>query len=247
MFTLYGRTCVFAGATGEIGKGAVRYLAEGGMNVVLVTHNEKAGTGLKKELEGCRGQVEIVSNQNGDAAAIKKAYDLFGSVDVLISTTGGMDKVQEVGEITAEQLNEKLEHQVTQPFMMVQAALPLLEKSKAGRIILATTAGAQDGFAGENLADSIARGGVISMVYGLARQLAKKNITVNAISRSGMINDHEPLRKTDYDVASIQKEIPVGKIGTATDFGAMTAYLASEEAGFVTGQILGLTGGIHIG
>ena len=247
MLTLDKRTCVFAGATGAIGRGAVRSLAENGMNVVMVTHNPQAAQKLAEELSECPGKVVAVSNENGDASALQSAYDLFGSVDVVINTTGAMEKVQPVSAIRREQLNEKLSHQVTDPFMMIQAALPYLEKSQAGRIILLTTAGAQDGFEGENIVDSIARGGVITMVYALARMLAEKKITVNAIARSGMINDHEPQKETDYDVNRILEQIPLQRTGTAEEFGAMVAYLASEEAGFVTGQILGLSGGIHIG
>lgn len=150
-------------------------------------------------------------------------------------------------DISDELLNEKLSHQVTEPYNMVRAALPYLKKSAAPRIVFAVNGGALDGYAGENMADSIANGGVISMTYALARALAHHRITVNCIARSGMINDHTPELATDFDVASIARDIPLGHIGTNDEFGALVQYIVSEEAGYVTGHVFNLTGGLHIG
>ena len=247
MQTLGGRTCVFAGATGNIGRGAVRALAEIGMNVVMVTHNLTAAEEIRSALANCQGQVVAISNENGDASVFEQAERIFGSVDVVINSTGVLHKIETPEMITSGALDERLSHQITKPFLMMQAAIPYLEKSKHARMILVTSTGALDGFSGENMADSIARGGMITMTYCLARELAAKKITVNCVTRGGMINDHDPHNADDYDVASIAKEIPIGHIGTSDEFGAMLAYIASEEAAYVTGHIFNLSGGIHIG
>lgn len=246
METLKGRTCVFAGATGNIGRGAVRALAEGGMNVVMVTHNPAGAEEIIREMKGLPGRVTAMSNENGDGAVFGDVEKAFGSVDVVINTTGGLDAAADVESADAEVLNAKLRHQVTEPFKMVQAAVPYLKKSTAARVILTATEGAADGFDGENILDSIARGGVLSMTKVLARQLAKDGITVNCIARSGMIDDHAPQRESDYHASSVAGRIPVGHLGSADEFGALTAYIASEEAGFVTGQIFHFSGGLHI-
>lgn len=247
METLQGRTCVFAGATGQIGRGAVKALAAGGMNVVMVTHNPNSAADIVKELEGYPGKVKAVSNANGDGAVFGEIEAEFGSVDVVINTIGSLDCVEPVMEITEEKLKEKLDHQVVRPFLMMQAAIPYLERSRCPRMIFASTAGALDGFDGENMADSIARGGIVTATYALARALASRKITVNCIARSGMINDHEPVGEKDYDAESVKRRIPMGHNGTAQEFGALTAYIASEEASFVTGHIFNLTGGLYIG
>ena len=247
MLTLKGRTCVFAGGTGNVGRGAVRALAQTGMNVALVTHNPDSAKEIINDLQDCPGKVVAFGNDGGDAAVFPAVEEALGSVDVVINTTGGFNAVVPVEEIDGEELNKKLSHQVTNVFLMMQAAIPYLKKSSAPRIILMTSVGAVDGFTGENLVDSIARGGVISMTYGLARLLAKDGITVNCIARSGVINDHEPHRANDYDVATVQDRIPVGHIGTTDEFGALVSYIASEESAFVTGQVFQLNGGLHIG
>ncbi len=247
METLKGRTCVFAGATGLIGQGAVKALAEGGMNVVMVTHNPGGAEDIIRKLEGCPGKVAEVSNENGDGAAFAEIEKQFGSIDVVINTIGSLDRVEPVTEITAEKLNDKLNHQVTLPFLMMQAAIPYLERSSAPRMIFAATAGALDGFDGENIADSIARGAILTATYALARELAPRKITVNCIARSGMINDHAPHCEKDFDVRTVESRIPLGHTGTADEFGALVAYIASEESAFTTGHVFNLSGGIHIG
>lgn len=246
METLKGRTCVFAGATGNIGRGAVRALAEGGMNVVMVTHNPAGAAEIIREMKDLPGRVTAMSNEDGDGAVFGDVEREFGSVDVVINTTGGLDAVCDVESADADVLNEKLRHQVTEPFKMVQAAIPYLKKSTAARVILTATEGAADGFDGESIIDSISRGGVLSMTCALARQLAKDGITVNCIARSGMIDDHIPQRESDYRASSVSGRIPVGHLGDADEFGALAAYIASVEAGFVTGQIFHFSGGLHI-
>jgi len=247
MQKLKGRTCVFAGATGNIGRGAVRALAEGGMNVVMVSHNLQAAEEIINEFKNCSGQIVAMSNENGDAAVFGQIEERFGSVDVIINSTGGLHKPVSADQVKENELNERLTHQITNPFLMMQAAIPYLERSSHGRMIFVTSTGAVNGYQGENMSDSIARGGVMTMTYCLARELAGKKITVNCIARGGMINDHEPKALDDHDVASISKDIPVGHIGIADEFGALAAYIASEEAAFVTGHVFNLSGGIQIG
>lgn len=247
MLTLKGRTCVFAGATGNIGRGAVRALAQGGMNVVMVTHNPDSARDIIRELDNCPGQVTAMSNANGDGSVFSDVEKKYGTVDVVINTTGGLNAVVPVAALTEKEMNQKLSHQVTQPFLMMQSALPFLKKSKAPRIIFTSSAGAQNGNLDENMLDSVSRGAVLTMTKYLARALSGDGITVNCIARSGMINDHEPHKTTDFDVADIAGKIPLGHIGTAEEFGALVSYISSEESGFITGQIFNLSGGLQIG
>ena len=247
MITLKGRTCLFSGATGNIGRGAVRAMAEGGMNVVMMTHNPGPAKELMEEMKDCPGKVIACSNNAEPGKVYQDILDQFGSIDVFISTTGGMEKNKPFEEITPEEMNGKLNHQVTSMMKNLQEVLPYLKKSQNPRVILCTSAGALDGYPGESILDSIARGGVISMTYCLAREFAKDKITVNCIARGGLVNDHAPDKPTDYDVASIAGEIPVGHVGTTEEFGALVSYIASEEAAFVTGHVFNFTGGLCIG
>ena len=247
MLTLKGRTCVYAGATGMIGRGAVRALCEAGMNVVMVTHNPKNAEEVIAMMQGLPGQCVAMSNDQTDGDIYKVVEQKFGSVDVIISSIGGLNSPKAFEEITTDEMIAKVNHQIKGPVNMIKAALPYLSKSKAPRILLAATAGAQNGFRGENICDSVAGGAVISLTYCLAREFASRGITVNCIAKSGITNDHAPHSPADLDVATFQDQIPVGYIGSNDQFGAAVSYLASEEAGLVTGQVLSLSGGLHIG
>ncbi len=247
MFTLQGRTCVFAGATGMVGRGAVKAMVEAGMNVVMVTHNPEGAEEVIKSMEGKPGRCIAMSNKQGDDVIFRAVEEMFGSVDVIISNTGGFNAPKKFEEITEEEMTRKINFQVVAAMTMVREAIPYLERSKAPRVLLMASAGAQDGFQGENLCDSVARGAVISMTYCLARELADRGITVNCIAKSALVNDHPPHAPQHMDTESLKDSVPLGRIGTNDEFGAAVAYLASEEAGFVTGQVLNLSGGLHIG
>ncbi len=245
MFSLQGRNCVIAGATGNIGVGAVKALAEAGMNVAMVTHDFERAAEICKELEGLEGRVIAVSNEQGDDHVFEEVLKSFDSIDVVICNTGAMDAPIPLGAVKAEQLNKKLEHQVTNTFMMMQAAVPYLKISRAGRIILTSSIGAVNGLEEESMLDSISRGGILSMTYCLARQLFHSGITVNCIVKGGLINDHTPIADKHLDVTNYIDKIPLGTLGTATEFGALVEYIASEESAFTTGHIFQLDGGLQ--
>jgi NAD(P)-dependent dehydrogenase (short-subunit alcohol dehydrogenase family) len=221
-------------------------MVEGGMNVAMLTHMPDQSRQVIDSLGEYSGRCIALTNERGHAALFEAVAERFGTIDVVIPNQGAPIARQELADIAAEDMTEKLRHQITQSFALVQAALPYLTKSKAGRVILVASSGARDGLAEEFLCDSVARGGVISMTYSLARELAPAGITVNCIAKGGM-GSNRAQKPNEYDAASFLNKIPMGRTGTPAEFGAAVAYLASEEAGFVTGQILNLCGGMYMG
>ncbi|MBR0130965.1 MAG: SDR family oxidoreductase [Firmicutes bacterium] len=246
MQTLQGRTCVFAGAAGLIGRGAVKALADGGMNVVMVTHSPDSAKEVAELCRDCPGKVVAMSNKEGDHAVFPEVMEQFGSVDVVINSTGSMSAPAYAADVDLAQVRKKLDHAADELWMRKEA-IPYLEKSRAPSIIFTASAGAQNGFMEESIADSMANGALMSLTKVLARQLAPKGITVNCVARSGMIADH-PYHEgsQDLDVKTIEPLVPLGRLGSADDYGALIAFLASEESSFVTGQILSLSGGLNI-
>lgn len=247
MFTLNGRTAVMMGASGYEGAGAVRAMVAGGMNVVMMTHMIDQSNRLIESLGEYKDRCIATTSDDGFEALYQEVSERFGSVDVIIPNQGGPMVWQELADITEEEFTRKLVLQIVRSFQMVQSAIPYLEKSKAGRVILMSSSGARDGLRDEGLCDSTARGGVISMTYSLARELAPKGITVNCIAKGGLPSGHEPQTQNEYDAARLLDRIPVGRTGTPDEYGAAVAYLASEEASFITGQVINVCGGLYMG
>lgn len=243
MLTLRGRTCVIAGGSGQIGRSAVKELVRSGMNVVMLTHMTADAEALAGELAGEEGKCTYIAGRK-ETEVFADIYTEYGSVDVLIVNTGEFLKKRSLEEYPKEEFDRSMNRQ-WHILEMINAALPYLRRSSAGRIILTTSASACMGFNHESLMDAMSRGAERSLVLYLAKELAGERITVNAIEKSGMLNDHEP-KEDGYDAESIIPYIPLGRNGESSEFAAAAAYLASEEAGFVTGQILHVSGGLAL-
>ena len=244
--TLAGRTAIFAGGTGNIGSGAVKLLAANGMNVVLETHNPDSANSLIEATADAPGTVVAYSNTMGYDEMYKQVLEQFGSIDVLIISTGDMGGAAPIEELDIEDLNSRISNKVVSAMERVKAILPYLRESKNARIILTSNSGALDGNEIESTLDEICGGAVISMTYALARELADERITVNCIARSGLINDHDP-EDGKLDVNSYVDSIPYGEPGSSENYAALVSFIASEESAFVTGNVFNLSGGMHIG
>ncbi len=241
MLTLSGRTALMIGATGREGMGAVKALADGGMNVVICTvHGLETAQAFLDSDPRYAERCMIALHRDGSKAVMKAAVERFGSLDVIIANHGDHRfTYTPVEQITAADFREELEHMNCTALELIQSALPWLRESRAGRIILMANAGARTGLPEEGLCQSAARAALINMTMFLARELGGDGITVNCIARAGM--EGEP------NTEQLLKKMPLGRPGTREEFGAAVAYLASEEAGFLTGQVLNFCGGLYMG
>lgn len=234
------RTAVMTGATGRIGTDAVKKMAAMGINVVMVTHNQQAADELSKACADLPGEVVAMSNDGGDDAVFDDVFARFGSVDIIIPNQGGPEHVNDILDIDPEKVEREFSHQVVNSFKMIKRAVPFLEKSSAGRIILMTSEGA---FTGDNdfgFERSVANGGMTAMMKYLATALADKGITVNCIAKGRMEPDH--LHEGETFTMECP-EVPLGRKGSSMDFANAVAFLASEESDYITGQTIFLTGG----
>ena len=242
--TLNGRNCLFSGATGRIGQEAVYMLAQGGMNIFISSHSPEEAERTRSHCAGLPGKIFLHSNRESKDAMLQNIFEEHGSIDVLISKIGGPEPSLPPEEVTDELLDRKLHHQITNVYAAIRCALPYLKKSRAPRIILTSSIGAVNGFTGDSIPDSIAGGAVIAMTKCLASRLLADGITVNCIAMSGMLNDHEPARQQGVDSESLIQDIPMGRTGKSAEYGALIAYLASEESAFTTGHVFTLDGGL---
>lgn len=243
MLTLKDRTAALSGADPVV----VQSLLKQGMRVALLTHNmeraEKEIQALGELGKNCIAvQCEADDPQN-TADAYRKIISRFGSLDVIIPAHTGAPKQKKIEEYTASELNEIFGVVVGGSFNMVLKALPYLEKSRAPRIILIASSAALYADQTESLSRLLAHGAILALTRNLALRLAEKGITVNCIAKGGYPERHA----AEQQLEQIRKAAPLHRAGSSDDLAAAISYLASEEASFVTGEILMLDGGMHIG
>ncbi len=251
MQTLSGRTCIFSGATGGDGVDTVKALCAGGMNVVMMTHNIPAAEQLIEEISasGAPGKCVYYAGGRGEPpaeenpAVYEKIQAEFGSVDVVISNTGGPGRDVSLEDCPAEELERELNHLAVGALKTIQAALPFLKQSKAPRIILMSTVEAELGGSEESFPVAVAKGAVLTMVKTAAPRVARYGITVNCIAK-GCIQ-RLGARPDDVNLDNLLPMIPMGRLGTPQDLANVICFLASEESGYVTGQSIHVSGGFR--
>lgn len=252
MQTLGGRTCVFAGATAGDGPETVKALCAGGMNVAVLSHQPQAAETLREEIEamGFGSRFMAVSSDGGPEksreASYREIYERFGSIDVVICNTGGDGKEDSIDMMEVSVLERYMNHLVGGRYEMLRAGLPYLRKSTAPRVIFMTSVEGCMGGSYESLANAVAKGAVKALALNAAARLAPEGITVNCISK-GSIPRMEPLPEGSVDSSRRLPVIPMGRLGTQKDLAGAVCFLASEESGYITGQVLELSGGLNLG
>jgi len=245
------RVAVVTGAASGIGLGVARGLVADGHLVALL---DRDAEGVEAAAEGLRGGGATVLAVHADVAdrvSVANAFDRvraeLGPVGILV-TSAGIESFTPVLDISADGWDRIIGVNLTGTFTCVQAALPDMVDAHWGRIVTISSSSAQSG--APNMAHYAAsKGGVIGLTKALAVELARSGITVNTIPPS--LVDTPMARKAEAagdfpGVDLVGPMVPVGRAGTPADIAAACSYLCSEAASYVTGQIIGVNGGMYI-
>lgn len=174
---------------------------------------------------------------------LKEVVADFGKMDVLICNAG-ISKSEMSWKTSSENWNQTLAVNLNGPFYLAKHAIPYMKKNNFGRIIFMSSIVAQTGFIG-TAAYAASKSGLIGLTKTLAREVAQKNITVNAIApgyfSAGMIADVSPEIQEQ-----LKSQIPTGSLGNPDEITALIQYLISENASYLTGQTIGLNGGLFM-
>ncbi|HVT21599.1 MAG TPA: SDR family NAD(P)-dependent oxidoreductase [Mycobacteriales bacterium] len=240
------RVAVVTGGASGIGLGVGRHLLAAGNQVALLdlANAEAAAAELGHGAVGVEGDV-------ADRAAVSAAFDRvraeLGPVEILV-TSAGIESFTPVLEIAPERWDRIIAVNLTGTFSCVQAALPDMLSAGWGRIVTISSSSAQSG--APNMAHYAAsKGGVISLTKALAVELARQGITVNTISPS--LVDTPMARKAEaagdfIGVDVVAPMVPLGRAGTPDDIAQTAAFLCSEAGSYITGQLIGVNGGMYI-
>jgi len=246
-----GRVAVVTGGASGIGLGIARRLAAEGHPVALLDRNGSAAETEAANLvsQGRRASAHAVDV--ADRAALQGVFSEvqqeLGPITILV-TSAGIESFDPILEITPEKWDHILAVNLTGTFTCMQMAVPDMIADGWGRIVTISSSSAQSG--APNMAHYVAsKGGVIGLTKAFARELAVHGITVNTIPPTLVDTPMARHAEEAGNVPSIEamgKHVPLGRAGTPEDIAAMCAFLCSDEAGYITGQVIGVNGGMYI-
>jgi NAD(P)-dependent dehydrogenase (short-subunit alcohol dehydrogenase family) len=245
------RVAVVTGGASGIGLGVGRRFVADGYRVALLDRNGPAAEAAASELaaggaEVLGLEVDVADRWSVDAG-FARVREALGPIEILV-TSAGIESFTPVGEITADLWDRIIGVNLTGTFTCVQEALPDMMAAGWGRIVTISSSSAQSG--APNMAHYAAsKGGVISLTKALAVELARSGITVNTIPPS--LVDTPMARKAEADgdfpgVDLIGPMVPLGRAGTPDDIAGACSYLCSEDGSYITGQVIGVNGGMYI-
>ena len=239
-----GRCVLISGGDRGIGAAAARAFWQAGYRVAVLYHTHaEAAAALEKELPGLLAVQCDVASRASCEVAFHTVEQAVGHVDVLVSNAG-IAQQKLFTDITPEEWQHMLDVNLSGAFHLCQLALPGMIRRKAGRILTVSSMWGQTGGSCE-VHYSAAKAGLIGLTKALAKEEGPSGITVNCVA-PGVIDTDMMASFTAEDKAALAEETPVGRLGTAEEVAKLLLYLAGEDAGYITGQVLGVNGGLVI-
>ncbi len=242
MFDLTGMTALVTGASGGIGSAICEALAAQGARLAVSGSNAEKLGAYRDSLGGDHGAIPCnLSDSESVEALVPAAIEQLGKLDILVNNAG-VTRDNLAMRMKDEEWAEVMKINLEANFRLCRAAARPMMKARHGRMISITSVVGATGNPGQaNYAAS--KAGVVGMSKALAQELATRGITVNCVA-PGFIATAMTDGLPDAQKQALNARIPIGRMGEGSDIGAAVAYLASREAGYITGQTLHVNGGM---
>src|SRR5271155_2179424 len=247
MFSLKDKIALITGASQGIGRATALALAASGAKVAVAARNTEKLATLVTEIEAAGGEALAVPMDVADGAQIKIGFQQvlarFGKLDILVNNAA-ITRDTLALRMKLEDWEAVLKTNLTGAHLCIQQALATMMRARAGRIINISSVVAQSGNAGQ--ANYVAaKAGLIGLTKAIAIEMASRNITVNAVA-PGFIETPMTDVLPDKVKEELKTRIPLGRMGSPREIAAAIVFLASDEAGYITGHVLNVNGGMHL-
>ena len=248
MASLNGRVALVTGASQGIGRACALALAKAGAQVALAARNQEKLAEVAAEIQAAGGIAAVfaldIASEESTLAGAKAVLAHYGKVEILVNNAG-ITRDTLMLRMKRADWDAVLNTNLTGAFLLTQAVMSSMLKTRWGRILNITSVVGQTGQAGQaNYAAS--KAGLIGLTKSLARELASRNITANAIA-PGYIETPMTTVLNEQQRSAMMTQIPLGRVGTPEDIAHAVTFLASDEAGYITGHVLDVNGGMYMG
>ena len=241
------KVAIVTGASRGIGRSIALALAGQGAKVVASARNAGALDELVEEIKAQGGQAWAVA---GDVAVeadannlVEQAVAVYDRLDILVNNAG-ITRDGLLLRMKSDDWDAVLDTNLKGAFLCIRAAAKIMSKQRAGRIINISSVVGEMGNAGQaNYCAS--KAGLLGLTKSVARELARRNVTVNAVT-PGFITTDMTDTLTDKAREALTEQIPLGRLGEADDVANAVLFLASDQSSYITGQVLGINGGMHM-
>ncbi len=240
---LKNKKALVFGASAGLGKGIAKALCQEGVDVAICARDEKKLKITQHEIGAKLSIVGDMSKTGSASFVVKSVLQEWKNLDIVVINTGGPPKGT-IEQVSHDQWQDGFQSLWISAVDVITDVLPSMKEQKWGRILLVTSAAAKEPIASLTISNGL-RAGLLGLARSISHEVAPHGITINSLLPGH--TDTERLTALGIDKSAIIGHIPAGRLGTTREFGALAAFLASDLAGFITGQAITADGGAQRG
>lgn len=241
-----GTVVAVTGAATGIGRATAEAFGRAGARTYVLDVDEEQGRDAAGRIDGATFVRCDVTSHPAVTAAFGRIDDDAGTLDVVVNNAGGFWVQRTTDELPVDEWRRVVDLNLTAVFLVARTAVPLLRRSRAGRIVNIGSLAGQLASYRTSPAYAAAKAGVHSLTRVLASELAAEGITVNTLAPSAVMTERIAAVRDRAERAATTRSIPLGRYQEPAELAAWILFLASDEAGFATGQTIAVNGGRHM-